>query len=594
MKKIFAIVVFALLACAGASAQATANVPARPGVIKRIQPNGDTLSVFLRGDEWGSFMMTVDGWQVSENSKGKICYLKQKTSVPTHRQAHDAAKRSKCEQRWLDKHGVQIFARQSPASVPPRDPSKWTEWQAFHAAQAQREVRRAGVRRAVGTRTIIPRILVIMTNFTDYTLVAPKADVDSMFNAKNWTKDGAKGSIRQYLYDQSNGAYNPQFDIVGPVTLSQGYGYYGVGKDVSLNAGYMVTEACALVDDEVDFTLYDSDNDDYIDLVYILYAGFGENDPPTFITGTNRDNLIWPAYWTVTGAGCGTNRREFDGKTLDAFEYSNELDGYYSTEQDNVIAGIGVACHEFGHALGLPDLYTTNKTTHKTLGMWDIMNYGPYNDDMHSPPSFSAYERFFMGWLTPELITEPDNLSLEHIATSNKAYLISENDQHNLDGVHPDTAVFYLLENRQRSGWDRGIPGNGMMLTRIHYQSSTWTANHVNNAPNDMGVDIIEADGLTPVYDKDNTSNGYYGKPGDLFPAGATEYLGINDHAITDITMSNGVVSFKYRGGKETPSSIEHTNHSVQNTNKIIRNGQLIIIRNGKEYDILGHENNQL
>ena len=594
MKKIFAIAAFAFLVCAGASAQATANVPARPGVIKRIQPNGDTLSVFLRGDEWGSFMMTVDGWQVSENGKGKICYHKQKTSVPTRRQAHDAAKRSKCEQRWLDKHGVQIFARQSPASVPPRDPAKWAEWQAFHAAQAQREVRRAGVRRAVGTRTIIPRILVIMTNFTDYTLVAPKADVDSMFNAKNWTKDGAKGSIRQYLYDQSNGAYNPQFDIVGPVTLSQGYGYYGAGKDVSLNAGFMVTEACALVDDEVDFTLYDSDNDDYIDLVYILYAGFGENDPPTFITGTDRNNLVWPAYWTVTGAGCGTNPRVFDGKTLDAFEYSNELDGYYSTEQQNVIAGIGVACHEFGHALGLPDLYTTDKTTHKTLGMWDIMNYGPYNDDMHSPPSFSAYERFFMGWLTPELITEPDNLSLEHIATSNKAYLISENDQHNLDGVHPDTAVFYLLENRQRSGWDRGVPGNGMIITRIHYQSSTWTANHVNNDPNDMGVDIIEADGLTPVYDKDNTSNGYYGKPGDLFPAGATEYLGINDHAITDITMSNGVVSFKYRGGKETPSSIEHTNHNVQNTNKIIRNGRLVIIRNGKEYDILGHENNQL
>lgn len=586
MKKIFAIAVFALLVCAGAGAQKTANVPARPGVIKRVQPDGDTLQVFLRGDERSHFMMTVDGWQVSENSNGKICYHKQKTSVPTRRQAHDAAKRSKCEQRWLDKHGVQIFARQSPASVPPRDPAKWAEWQASHAAQAQKEVRRAGVRRAVGTRTIIPRILVIMTNFTDYTLVSPKADVDSMFNAQNWTKDGAKGSLRQYFYDQSNGAYDPQFDIVGPVTLSQGYGYYGAGKGTSQRAGYMVTEACALVDNEVDFTEYDSDDDGYIDLVYIMYAGFGENDPPTFISPA--DNLIWPAYWTVDKAGCGQNRRVFDNKTLNAFEYSNELDGFYSTQEENVIAGIGVACHEFSHALGLPDLYYTGKSdpNHKLLGKWDIMGYGPYNDDMHSPPSYSAYERFFMGWMTPELITEADDLSLEHIATSNQAYLIAENDQHNLDGVHPDTAVFYLLENRQRTGWDRDVPGSGMMLTRIHYQSSLWTSNSVNNDPNNMGVDIIEADNLTPTTD---TYDGYSGKPGDIFPTGATEYLGINDHAITDITMNNGVVSFKYRGGKPA----DPTNHRAPATNqqpayKTMQNGQLLIHSYGRTYNVFG------
>ncbi len=341
------------------------------------------------------------------------------------------------------------------------------------------------------------------------------------------------------------------------------------------------------MDDEVDFTLYDSDNDGYIDLVYILYAGFGENDPPSFISSTS--GLIWPAYWTVSGAGCGTNRRVFDGKTLNAFEYSNELDGMYSTEQQKVIAGIGVACHEFGHALGLPDLYYTGYdkyANHKLLGKWDIMGYGPYNDDMHSPPSFSAYERFFMGWLTPELITEPDNLSLEHIATSNKAYLIAENDHHNLDGVTPDTAVFYLLENRQRSGWDRDIPGNGMMLTRLHYQSSTWTANHVNNDPNDMGVDIIEADGLAPTTD---TADGYYGKPGDLFPAGATEYLGINNHAITDITMSNGVVSFKYRGGKPIdPTDVCSPIMDQQRTYKTIHNGQLLIHSYGRTYNVFG------
>lgn len=94
-----------------------ARVPARLGVIERVQPNGDKLHIFLRGDEWSHFTMTVDGWEVKENSKGTLCYCKLKTrkingekqqvAVITRRVAHDAAKRSKCEQRWLNRRGIQ-------------------------------------------------------------------------------------------------------------------------------------------------------------------------------------------------------------------------------------------------------------------------------------------------------------------------------------------------------------------------------------------------------------------------------------------------------------------------------------------------------
>lgn len=489
----------------------------------------------------------------------------------------------------------------SLALVPPRDPLRWAEWQARVSAQANagRLDQAGGLRyapmatQAVGQRVIIPRILVITVNFTDAQIISSQADVDSMFNAYNWTKDDAKGSIRQYFYDQSFGAYNPQFDVVGPVTLSYGYAYYGQGESVSSRAGYMVTEACALVDDEVDFTLYDSNNDGYIDLVYILYAGFGENDPPEFISVAS--DLLWPAYWSVNGAGCGTNRRVFDGKTLNAFEYSNELDGLFSTAETSVVAGIGVACHEFGHALGLPDLYATVSASHKLLGSWDVMCYGPYNDYMHSPPSYSAYERFFMGWLTPTLITDPANLQLEHIATSNQAYMICESDTHNMNGLNPNPAVFYLLENRQQEGWDRDVPGPGLLLTRINYQSSKWTGNTVNNDPNKMGVDIIEADGLTP---STNTADGYFGKPGDVFPAGATEYMGIADHPIEQITMDNGVIRFVYRGGVDTtsmdsiPTALPLTNQSVQAC-KTIQDGQVVLHTPYGTYNLLGLKQEQ-
>lgn len=121
MKKI-ALIVFALAGFAlGMQAQQPARVPARHGVIPREQPNGDTLHTYLRGDEHWHVAMTVDGWQILEDKKGKLCYATLKTrivdgekkqvAVITRRTAHDAAKRSRCEQRWLDKQGIRLFKK---------------------------------------------------------------------------------------------------------------------------------------------------------------------------------------------------------------------------------------------------------------------------------------------------------------------------------------------------------------------------------------------------------------------------------------------------------------------------------------------------
>jgi len=477
------------------------------------------------------------------------------------------------------------------AMVPPRDPSQRDKWlQSVYNSQQSGFRRMPAASQEVGDPTLIDTVLVIMANFSDFAFVSSREDVDSMFNGMNWTKDDAKGSVRQYFYDQSSGQYNPYFKVVGPVTLPNGYAYYGQGKNKTARPGEMVADACKLVDDEVDFTRYDNNNDGDVDLVFVLFAGFGENDPPSGLVPSIED-LPWPHYWNMMSAGISQDKRTFDDKLIYAYEISNELDGYYSTKEKKVVAGIGVVCHEYGHALGLPDLYETNsdnKHNQKLLGAWDIMSDGAYDDDMHSPPSYSAYERFFMGWLEPTLITEADDLQLEHIATSNKAYLISESDTHNLNGVNPNPAVFYLLENRLRASWDRGLPGNGLMITRINYQRSRWTSNSVNNAANNMGVDIIEADGKKPIYDENNKSNGYYGKSSDLFPKGANECLEIPDHAITDITLENGIVSFKYRGGKPVGPTTDIRTSAEQTACKIIRDGQLLIYRDGHSYSIFG------
>jgi hypothetical protein len=210
--------------------------------------------------------------------------------------------------------------------------------------------------------------------------------------------------------------------------------------------------------------------------------------------------------------------------------------------------GIGTFTHEFSHVLGLPDFYeTTGEGTHKTLGAWSNLDYGPYNNDGNTPPALSAYERFMMGWLVPRLIVDPENVELEDLKISNNALLISTTDQHNLIGNNPKPTSFYLLENRQQMGWDEYLPGHGLMLTKVQFDSRKWAGNTVNNFPNSMGVDLIEADGKT------NTGEDH--KSTDLFPAGATKYTKIADHAIEDIREVDGVIYFKYKGGVENPET---------------------------------------
>lgn len=111
MKKFFLLIAAAATIVTIASAQTprAAKVPAYPGMIERIQPNGDTIRTYLRGDERNHWLMTEDGWQIGENDKGWLVYVQQKKDGSTKkscRKAHNAEARSCCEKKWLDKHGI--------------------------------------------------------------------------------------------------------------------------------------------------------------------------------------------------------------------------------------------------------------------------------------------------------------------------------------------------------------------------------------------------------------------------------------------------------------------------------------------------------
>ena len=502
MKKIGLLIVFSALVC---SAWA---VPARRGEIVKTQPDGTQIVVYQHGDEHFHWMT---------NEKGE----------------------------WL-KMDVDGFYRVT---------------EALNAEQieAKRMAAPSRAAQAAAPLNIAPRGLVILVNFTDVAFETDKAEMDSMLTGKNYTRDysyfyrgkkqsiTSKGSAWQYFYDSSNGHYDPQFDVIGPVTVSKNMAYYGKNvSDFDAAPWTMVEEACQLVDDSVDFKQYDNNNDGDVDFVYVIYAGYGEAD------GGDK-NTIWPhSYWLLKGAGITC---KLDGKYVDLYACGNEMDS-----RTNYHTGIGTFCHEFSHVLGLPDLYeTTGYGTHKTIGAWSILDYGPYNNDGNTPPAYSAYEQFFMGWLMPRLIVDAENVELEELQASNSALLISSSDQHNLIGNDPKPTTFYLLENRQQVGWDEYLPGHGLMLTKVQYDYNKWINNTVNNSSNRMGVDLIEADGKKPS----SSSNGYTGKAGDLFPAGATEYLGITNHSIEDVSEQDGIIYFKYKGGIATSAEQVQTEETI-------------------------------
>lgn len=503
--------------------------PAYRGPIIRTAADGTEQTIYLHGDEHFHYMTNAAG-------------------------------------QWLDEESlVPLTAEQKNSRM--------------EMGLARKARRIAQQQTANNAPNIAPRGLLILVNFADQAFVTPRDTINNMLNGEHFTRNysftynkrqytiSSSGSARKYFYDQSYGQYNPTFDVIGPVTLSNNISYYGEndrwGNDKRPTD--MIKEACQLADEQygIDFTQYDNDNDGYVDFVYVIYAGNGEADG-------GDENTVWPHQWNLTYANI---RLSIDGKQIDRYACGNEIN-YASKVYD----GIGTFCHEFSHVLGLPDLYPTDDGTHHTLYEWDLLDYGTYNNEGNTPPAYSAYERFFMGWLKPRVLTKPEYVWLNPLNFQNgEALLLCEGDEHNLVGHNPKPTDFYLVECRTQTGWDKYLPGKGLLITHIRYSSNTWDYNTVNNDPNAMGVDLIEA----------KTNNASYGRASDAFPAGATYWRSFADHEVTDIKIEpNGAVTFCYRGADRTGVENIQTDHTQGI--KIIENGQIVIIRNGKRYNALG------
>lgn len=453
-------------------------VPASPEVRACHQPDGSVLHLCLVGDEFGAYYTTTDGYMVAENGSGAWEYVKTVSTAGCELlgiAAHDAAVRSAAEE--------QLLATLPKASVLyERDGL---------SAQASKLRRRS----AEQTRTVArfplqasPRSLVILVNFADQSFVVsnPQQAFTKMLNESGYSDNGATGSARDYFIASSDSAFSPQFDVYGPYTLPNNTAYYGgnSGSRTDVNAADMIKQAVSLACDAgVDLQQYDTDGDGTLDNVFVYYAGHNEAE-------YGGANTVWPHRSRITGSA------EYCGVRVYDYACTSELRG----SSGNTMCGIGTFCHEFGHVLGLPDFYDTENSSAYTIGNWDIMCSGSYNNSGRTPPSYSSYERFMLGWLVPVQIEQAGNYALPPLTTGNTAYLLSAG-RHNLSGSSPNPTEFFLLENRQRVGWDAGteaLVGTGMLVWHINYNAARWRSNIPNNGGN-LGVDLVEAYSKNPT-----------------------------------------------------------------------------------------------
>ena len=348
MKKIVSFV----LVCAFA---VTANaIPARPVWRTVSQPDGTTVEVKTVGDEYYHYIINRDGQRMRENEDGTYEVMS---------------------------------AEEIAAAAPSR--------------LASRKARKAGDTFGI-TPNFAEKGLVILVNFKDQSMKSSNnvAKFNNLLNAADGecTANAGYPSAAQYFSDQSYGTFNPKFDIYGPVTLGQETSYYG--KNGDKYATDAVIEACRALNTSIDFSQYDCDKDGYVDVVFVIYAGMGEADGG----GTNT---IWPHNWSIkelfddypSYSKYNRDDTKLDKVYLNNYVVAPELDG-----SDN-LEGIGTVCHEFGHALGLPDFYETeygeNFRNAVTPNEWDVMDGGAYNGSGHCPPNYSPWERYFFGWQTP-------------------------------------------------------------------------------------------------------------------------------------------------------------------------------------------------
>lgn len=519
------------------SAAFVGAVPARKVVKTITQQDGTTLQIVLGGDEYFRYYTTTDGvplvWFQNNYYYGQI--IADSLQADTRWMAHELALRGSEEMQFaaclkedFQEYGEEIRRNRIARKLEQvtLDEPKTRALSSFGGQVLQEPM--------VGRK----KGLVILVEFQDVKMKigTPKETFHALMNEEGYRGYGMYGSVRDYFLAQSYGAFDFSFDVAGPVTVSQDMAYYGANSGGSdKRPEVMVREACKLVDPEVNFAEYDWDGDGVAEQIFVIYAGYAESN------GASAET-IWPHQFQVTDTNGAA--LVLDNTTIKKYACSSELAGVSGT----TVSGIGTICHEFSHCFGLPDFYDT-RGSNFGMDVWSLMDYGCYNNNGYTPVGYSAYERMFCGWLEPQvLIMQQPVQNMPALSDEPVAYFIQN---------EANQSEYYILENRQKKGWDSEMPGHGLMVVHVDYNQSLWASNTVNTSSSRQRMTIIPADNSLGRNPNDYAGDLYPGSSNnqnltnESIPAAHLNSYNVDgsrfmNKPIYNIREENGLIYFDY------------------------------------------------
>lgn len=600
MKKLIVIIIGVMITVS------TWGAKAYPDPMTITQKDGKQLTYQQFGDEHFNYAATTDGVLLYQEGKDfYIAVIDENGEMKSSNVlAHNAGQRTAEE--------IAVIGRQ--------DKSRF--FKVADAGLSKKAPRRAQM--TDNTTTLFPHIgspkaLVILADFQDQKFKHDDQTTLEIFeqylNADGTPTHSADaslsrniGSVKKYFSDMSGGAFTPQFDLKAVVHLSENMAVYGPGKNDNMNK--FIPEVCNLAQAEgVDFSQYDANNDGYVDLIYVIYAGYGQN-----ITG-NDANTIWPKSGAIT-----INEKDEEGNETEVFYNGKHICRYgvhselnftpskteIAFNNDPQINGIGLFCHEFSHCMGLPDIYPTSSSAQNAgnpaMEYWDLMDGGEYSGSVtvsvngknntmmggYSPTAYTAWEREYLGWMEMEVLKDENigqQITMKHLdATGGTAYKIFPDDNENGN-------EYVFIQNIQPYGWNYWLAsyiGHGLLVNYVKYDSYYFSlsSNAVNNTIDKPRMTIIPADDeFISSYlvgaDKPYTSSQYLlSFRGDPFPGTSDVHellsipmiwSGVNmEKPLLNIQENNKVISFYYlTDPTQIVTGINHVDDSHLQGNRI-------------------------
>jgi immune inhibitor A len=331
-------------------------------------------------------------------------------------------------------------------------------------------------------------------------------------------------SMTNFYRQLSYGALDLTGEVIGYVRAPQPYSYYtasesGTGTNYPNNTPGLLHDALTIFCRSDNLARFDADDDGFVDAIFLIHAGRGaeaESNP------AKRKNMIWSHKWTLP--------QPFVHQGVKVFAYSTEPED----------GRLGVFSHEFGHLLGLPDLYDTTFRSHG-IGDWCLMAGGSWGGKGNRPTRMSCWCLSKLGWIKPKLVTRKKSIQLKTLEEK-------KTEGYRLWTKGASGPEYFLLENRRAKGLDAALPGSGLAVWHIDERQSD------NDNPLASLVALLQADG-----NKDLELLRNSGDAGDLFP-GDKRVAAIDDNttpstrsntgspsgvALTNIAMTGGIVTLQ-------------------------------------------------